>query len=176
MHYGAIHTFDIANGAGVRLSLFVSGCTNACPGCFQPETWDFAYGEPFTKETEDKLIAELAKPMYDGLTVLGGEPMEPVNQRALLPFLKRVRAEVPGRTIWVYSGNRLDVELAPGGTRYTEVTDELLSLIDILVDGRFIEAQKDIRLRFKGSSNQRVIDMNATRRTGVLTVHEDYNA
>ncbi len=159
MHYGQIKNCDIANGEGVRVTLFVSGCTNQCEGCFQPETWDFSYGNPFTKETEDEIL-EMLKPNYiNGLTLLGGEPFEPENQRALLPFVKRVRAQYPQKNIWAFTGFTLEQLLEKTPHPRCEVTDELLSLIDVLVDGRFILAKKNIRLRFRGSENQRIINL-----------------
>ena len=160
MNYGNIKEFDIANGEGVRISLFVSGCTHHCKGCFQPQTWDFNYGEPFTEETENHIIQLLAQSYIDGLSLLGGEPFEKVNQRALLPFLRRVQQLYPKKTIWCYSGYTFDTDLKIGGSAYCECTDEMLSLIDILVDGEFIEEQKDISLDFRGSSNQRIIDVH----------------
>ena len=145
MNYCEIKNCDIANGVGVRVTLFVSGCTNHCEQCFQPETWDFNYGQPFTKETEDNIIDMLAPDYINGLTLLGGEPFEPKNQKELVPFLKRVRAECPSKTIWCFSGFRYDDELLRDGSyprcRYT---DDMLSLIDVLVDGRFVNALKDI--------------------------------
>lgn len=169
MNYCEIKNCDIANGVGVRVTLFVSGCTNHCEQCFQPETWDFNYGQPFTKETEDNIIDMLAPDYINGLTLLGGEPFEPKNQKELVPFLKRVRAECPSKTIWCFSGFRYDDELLRDGSyprcRYT---DDMLSLIDVLVDGRFVNALKDISLRFRGSSNQRIIDLNETRRQGKI--------
>jgi anaerobic ribonucleoside-triphosphate reductase activating protein len=170
MHFGQIFTADCANGLGMRVSLFVSGCTNRCKGCFQPETWDFSYGEPYTQETEDFLLAELAKPYYDGLTILGGEPFEPSNQEALIGLIRRIRRELPARNIWIYTGFVYDRDLVPGGCRYTDVTDEILDSIDILVDGRFEEERKNIMLRFRGSENQRIIDMAATRSTGAVVL------
>lgn len=171
MNYCNIKTCDIANGEGVRTTLFVSGCTNHCEQCFQPETWDFEYGEPFTGEVEHRIIESL-KPYYiNGLTLLGGEPMEPANQRALLPFLKRVRRECPGKTIWCFTGFVLEDELWKDGSYpRCEVTDEFLSLIDVLVDGRFVHYLKDISLRFRGSSNQRLIDMPKTLETGSVVL------
>lgn len=166
MYYGEIKNCDIANGEGVRVSLFVSGCTNHCEHCFQPQTWDFSYGQPFTRETEDSILALLAPDYIDGLSLLGGEPFEPENQRALLPFLRRVREAFPGKDIWAYSGFTLE-ELT-GGVPHCEATDELLSLLDVLVDGRYVEALKDISLRFRGSSNQRLIDLRASRDAGEL--------
>ena len=170
MHYGEIKNCDIANGSGVRVTLFVSGCTNRCPGCFQPETWDFCYGEPFTAETEERLLA-LLKPAYiHGLTLLGGDPFEPENQRALLPFLKRVRETYPGKNIWAFSGFTWEELHTPGAHPCVEVTEEMLSLVDVLVDGRFIEAQKNISLRFRGSENQRIIDVPASLAAGQVVL------
>ena len=166
MHYGKIKNCDIANGEGVRVTLFVSGCTNHCKNCFQPQTWDFTYGQPFTEETEQRLLEMLSPSYINGLTLLGGEPFEPENQRVLVPFLRRVRAAYPKKNIWGFSGFTYE-ELTTGGTHpRCEVTDEMLSLLDVLVDGRFVEELKDISLRFRGSSNQRLIDLNATRQAG----------
>ena len=170
MHYGEIKNCDIANGQGVRVTLFVSGCTNRCKNCFQPETWDFCYGTPFTEETEEKILEMLAPGYINGLTLLGGEPMEPQNQRGLLPFIRKVRETLPGKTIWCYSGFTYEELLQDGSHPRCEVTDELLSLIDVLVDGRFVEELKDISLRFRGSSNQRLIDMNKTREFGQVVL------
>lgn len=147
-----------------RVTLFVSGCTNHCKNCFQPQTWDFCYGQPFTTETEDYLLSLLSPVYINGLTLLGGEPFEPENQRALVPFLRRVRQMYPDKTIWGFSGFTYE-ELTSDGTHpRCEVTDEMLSLLDVLVDGRFVEELKDLTLRFRGSSNQRLIDLNASRR------------
>lgn len=163
MNYATIKTNDIANGVGVRVSLFVSGCTHHCKGCFNAEAWDFAYGEPFTPAVEERLLAALAPDYVAGLSVLGGEPLEPAHQQALLPFLHRVKQRYPHKTIWCYTGYRLDDELLPpDGRAHTPVTRELLGLLDVLVDGRFVEELKDISLRFRGSSNQRIIDVPAT--------------
>ena len=168
MHYGEIKNCDIANGEGVRVTLFVSGCTNHCKNCFQPQTWDFAYGKPFTAETEDHLL-ELLKPDYiSGLTLLGGEPFEPSNQRALVPFPRRVRAAYPRKNIWSFTGFTYEELQADGSHPRCEVTDEMLSMLDVLVDGRFVEELKDISLRFRGSSHQRLIDLNASRAAGEL--------
>ncbi|MDY5594819.1 MAG: anaerobic ribonucleoside-triphosphate reductase activating protein [Oscillospiraceae bacterium] len=173
MNYGQIKKCDIANGVGVRVTLFVSGCTNHCFNCFQPETWDFDYGKPFTAETEAEIFAELDKPFIAGLTLLGGDPFEPCNQRALVPFLRRVRARYPGKTIWAYSGFTLDRELTVDGSHpRCEVTDEMLSMLDVLVDGRYVDELRNISLRFRGSSNQRIIDMNLTRRAGQIVLWE----
>ena len=168
MHYGEIKNCDIANGEGVRVTLFVSGCTNHCKNCFQPQTWDFSYGQPFTAETEEHLLALLAPDYISGLTLLGGEPFEPENQRVLVPFLHRVRARYPKKNIWSFTGFTYEELHTEGSHPRCEVTDEMLSLLDVLVDGRFVEELKDISLRFRGSSNQRLIDLNATRQTGSI--------
>lgn len=170
MHYSTIKDCDIANGIGVRITLFVSGCTNHCKNCFQPQTWDFDFGEPFTEETEEKLL-EMLKPDYiNGLTLLGGEPMEPQNQRALVPFLKRVREVYPKKNIWCFTGFTYEVLKTDGSHPRCEVTDEMLSLIDVLVDGRYVDELKDLTLQFRGSSNQRLIDMVKTRENGEVTL------
>lgn len=167
MNYAAIKTNDIANGVGVRVSLFVSGCTHRCPGCFNAEAWDFGYGHPFTAETEERLLTALAPDYVAGLTLLGGEPMEPTNQRSLLPFIRRVRERYPHKTVWCYTGYLLDADLlAEGGRARVDVTEELLCMLDVVVDGRFEQDKKDITLRFRGSSNQRIIDVPATLQNG----------
>ena len=172
MNYCNIKLFDIADGPGVRTTLFVSGCSHHCPGCFQPETWDFGYGEEFTAEVEDKLLASLAPDYVDGLTLLGGEPMEKVNQRALLPFIKRVKETYPDKDIWCFTGYTLETELLSESRARCEVTDELLSYIDVLVDGEFIESQRDLTLRFRGSRNQRLIDLPASLEKGEVVLWE----
>lgn len=175
MHYGQIKDCDIANGEGVRVSLFVSGCENHCPNCFQPETWDFTYGTLFTSETEERLLALLEPNYINGLSILGGEPFEPANQRDLLPFLRRVRARFPEKNIWVFTGFTYEELHTPGERACCPETVELLSLLDVLVDGRYVDRLRDISLRFRGSSNQRLIDLNETRRTGTLCLLPDGN-
>lgn len=159
MNYANIKYNDIANGEGVRVSLFVSGCTHHCKNCFNPETWDFNYGKEFTLEVQNKIIEELKPDHINGLTLLGGEPMEPANQKGLLPFVKRVKELYPNKTIWCFSGYLFDEQLLKESRAHCPWTKELLSYIDILVDGEFKEELKDITLRFKGSSNQRIIDV-----------------
>ena len=173
MHYGEIKNCDIANGEGVRVTLFVSGCTNHCKNCFQPQTWDFEFGQPFTAETEEQLLAMLQPDYINGLTVLGGEPFEPSNQRALLPFLRRVRETYPEKNIWCFSGFTYEELKTEGSHPRCEVTDEILDQLDVLVDGRFVEELKDISLRFRGSSNQRLIDMKKSREAGELVLLPD---
>lgn len=165
MNYAEIKHFDIANGEGVRTTLFVSGCRRGCKNCFNEVAWSFAAGKPFTREVEDEIIDSLRPDYVDGLTLLGGEPMEPENQAGLVEFVERVRAEFPrgrGKTIWCFTGDTWDVELVAGGRHNTECTDRLLGCLDVLVDGPFIQDLHDITLRFRGSSNQRIIDMPAT--------------
>lgn len=170
MHIGEILTADSANGIGIRLTLFVSGCTNHCKGCFQPQTWDFNYGKEYTQVEENFIMSELAKPFYDGITLLGGEPFEPENQRELVKLLRRIKKELPDKTIWSFTGFVYDRDLVEGGRKHCEVTDEMLSMLDILVDGPFIEEKKNICLRFRGSENQRIIDMNETRKQGKVVI------
>ncbi len=170
MYVGEIITADCANGTGIRVSVFVSGCTNHCKGCFQPQTWDFEYGQPYTSEMEDFIIKELSKNYYAGLTVLGGEPFEPSNQREVVNLIRRVKSELPDKNIWIYTGFTYDKDLVPGGCRYIECTDEILDSTDTLVDGKFIEELRNISLNFRGSENQRIIDMKATRAAGKVVL------
>ena len=169
MNYGEIKNFDIANGEGVRVSLFVSGCTHHCKNCFNPETWNFDYGEPFTVEIEDKIISELEPDYINGLSLLGGEPFEPSNQAVLLPFLRRVKERFPDKTVWCYTGYLFDTELLSESRARCEHTDEMLSLIDVLVDGEFVQELYNISLQFRGSSNQRIIDVQKSLNSGKLT-------
>lgn len=159
MNYGEIKSCDIANGEGVRVSLFVSGCTHHCKNCFNAETWDFNFGKPFTREIEDKIIEELAPDYIDGFSLLGGEPFEPQNQKVLLPFLRRIKDKYPQKSVWCYTGYLFDKELKSESRARCEYTDEMLSLIDVLVDGEFVQELYDISLQFKGSTNQRIIDV-----------------
>lgn len=161
MNYAKIYQADCANGVGCRVSLFVSGCTHHCKGCFNQETWDFSYGEPYTKEVEDYILSSLVPPYISGLSVLGGEPMEPANQEAILPLVKS--AHNMGKTVWIYSGYTWE-ELTNSKYRrcHGEHTDELLSYVDVLVDGEFVLEKKNITLSFRGSENQRIIDVPRT--------------
>jgi anaerobic ribonucleoside-triphosphate reductase activating protein len=174
MYYGRIKSFDISSGEGVRVSLFVSGCRNRCKGCFQPETWAFDYGAPFTEREWEEIFSSFEQYGQRGLTVMGGEPMEPENQRELLPFLKEFKRRFPDKTVWLYTGNLYEELTAGIGNhpKCTEHTAELLSLVDILVDGRYEEKLYSIGLRFRGSENQRIIDMNATRTRGEIVIWE----
>lgn len=166
MNYGEIKKYDIANGEGVRVTLFVSGCTHHCKNCFQPQTWDFSYGKPFDDATRQELFTALAPSYINGLTLLGGEPFEPENQRALLPFLREVRARFPKKDIWCYTGYTLESDLLSESRARCECTEEMLSLLDVLVDGEFMEDLKDISLPFRGSSNQRILDVKRTLEGG----------
>lgn len=159
MNYGTIKTYDIANGLGVRVSLFVSGCRHYCKGCFNPETWDFNYGQPYTEATQETILEALKPDYIQGFSLLGGEPFEPENQPELAKLLKKIREVYPAKDIWCYTGYLYDVDLIPGGKVYTDSTDDMLSCIDILVDGEFIEEEKDITLKFRGSRNQKIIDV-----------------
>jgi anaerobic ribonucleoside-triphosphate reductase activating protein len=172
MHYGAIKKNDIANGEGIRTTIFVSGCRNRCKNCFQPETWAFDYGEPFTEKTAEEIFKTLESPVVKGLTVLGGEPMEPENQRGLLPFLRELKNRFPKKNVWLYTGNLYEELIGELGEspKHLDITEELLSYVDILVDGPFIEEKKSLGIRFRGSENQRIIDMNKTRETGSVVI------
>lgn len=172
MNIAQTYLADCANGAGTRLSVFVSGCTNHCPGCFNPETWDFSYGVPYTEEIEEFILMQLKKPYYRGVSFLGGEPMEFENQRGLAGLIRKIREQMPEKDIWIYTGF-LYADLLPGGKQYCEVTDEILDGIDILVDGPFMQEKKNLRLRFRGSENQRIIDMKRTREAGKVVLSQD---
>lgn len=170
MNYAAIKNCDIANGPGVRVSLFVSGCTHHCKGCFNEVAWDFHYGQPFTQETIDSIL-DMLKPAYvKGLTLLGGEPFEPQNQPAIVELLRRVKVAYPEKSIWSFSGYLFDRDILPGRLGDPEVTKEFLSYLDVLVDGPFVEAKKDLTLRFRGSSNQRLIDVPASLKKGEVVL------
>ena len=170
MNYGQIKNCDIANGEGVRVTLFVSGCTNRCKGCFQPETWDFNYGQPYTQETEDEIIKMLEPAHINGLTLLGGEPFEPENQRTLVSLVKKVKILYPTKTVWAFTGFTLEQLLHQTPHPKCEVTQDLLFNIDVLVDGKFEADKKNIRLRFRGSENQRLIDLPKTFKSGNIVL------
>ena len=172
MYYGALKKFDIANGEGIRTSLFVSGCRNRCKNCFQPQTWDFNYGLPFDEGVKKEIYDSMRSSSVRGITVLGGEPMEPENQREILPFLREFREKFPDKTVWLFTGNLYEELTGALGEhpKCLDITAELLSYVDILVDGRFEEEKKRLGLRFRGSSNQRIIDMNKTRAAGEIVI------
>lgn len=173
MNYAAIKKFDIANGTGVRTSLFVSGCRHHCPFCFNKETWDFKFGKPFTSLIEDEIIESLNDENIEGLSLLGGEPFEPENQEGLIDLLRRVNKLYPNKNIWCYTGYTFDVDLIEGGKVYTKYTKEMLSYIDILVDGEFKNELKDLKIKFRGSSNQRIIDVKTSLRVNKTILRED---
>lgn len=173
MNYGLIKKHDVANGIGVRVSLFVSGCTHGCKECFNPEAWDFAYGQPYTAATEKEILAAL-KPWYiRGFSLLGGEPFEPENQNVLVELLRKIRAEYPRKTIWCYSGYLYDTEILAGEVGDVKVAREMLSYIDVLVDGEFHIAEKDLNLRFCGSGNQRIIDVQESLKKNEIVLWID---
>jgi len=174
MYYGNIKKTDIADGPGVRVSLFVSGCTHCCKGCFNSETWDFNYGKPFTEETADEIIKALAPSHIAGFTVLGGEPFEPSNQKELAPLLKRIKETYPQKDIWCYSGYLFDEELLKESRARCEYTDEMLKYIDVLVDGEFIQAKRNLMINYRGSTNQRIIKVWESLKEGKIVLSE-YN-
>ena len=173
MNYATIKWYDIANGEGVRISLFVSGCTHQCKNCFNKVAWDFAYGAPFDESVQKKLLEELSSPFIAGLSVLGGEPFEPQNQQALLPFLQEVKRRFPEKPIWCYTGFVLNEQTGElkETAKNTEFTKPMMQLIDVLVDGPYVEELHDIRLKFRGSSNQRVIDVKKTLACGACVLY-----
>ena len=174
MNYATIKNNDIANGPGVRVSLFVSGCTHRCPGCFNEVAWDFAYGEPFTQQTIDDLIKMLSANHIKGLTLLGGEPFEPQNQPEVLNLLRQVKAELPDKSIWAYSGYIFEKDILEGRLGPKEITEELISYVDVLVDGPFVQSKKNLSLRFRGSENQRLIDVKASLQAGETILWQDW--
>ena len=171
MYYATIKYNDIANGLGVRTSLFVSGCTHRCKGCFNSEAWDFNYGLPFDEKIQNEILDSLKNDYIDGLSLLGGEPFEPSNQKVLVKFLKRVKKEFPNKDIWCYTGYLFDEELLKPSRAFTENTEEMLSYIDVLVDGKFVEELKNISLQFKGSENQRIIDVQKSLKENKVVLY-----
>lgn len=176
MNYAEIKNCDIANGPGVRVSLFVSGCTHHCPGCFNEVAWDFGYGRPFTEETEEEILTMLSPAYIKGLTLLGGEPFEPENQLGLLPLLRKIKERLPGKSIWAFSGYLFDRDLLPGHVGDPAVTQEILSDLDVLVDGPFLLARKNLSLRFRGSDNQRLIDVPKSLQRGEVVLWQDWQS
>jgi len=174
MNYATIKNCDIANGPGVRVSLFVSGCTHRCPGCFNEVAWDFDYGEPFTQETIDTIVNMLRPAYIRGLTLLGGEPFEPRNQGPVLALLRRIKEELPEKSIWAFSGYLFDRDILSGKLGDWEITKEYISYLDVLVDGPFVEAKKNLSLRFRGSENQRLIDVPASLASGQVVLWQDW--
>ena len=174
MNYAEIKSCDIANGPGVRVSLFVSGCSHHCKGCFNEVAWDYHYGRPFTEETEDQLL-QMLKPGYiRGLTLLGGEPFDPKNQEAVVHFLRRVKKLYPEKSIWAFTGYLFDKDILSGKLGNPEITKEYISYLDVLVDGKFVEEKKNLSLRFRGSENQRLIDGPASLKSGEIVLWNDW--
>lgn len=174
MNYATIKNNDIANGPGIRVSLFVSGCTHRCPGCFNAEAWDFAYGAPFTEQTTEDILTMLKPVHIKGLTLLGGEPFEPQNQPELVKLLRKVKTVYPDKTIWAFSGYLFDRDILAGRLGPWEITNEFLRYLDVLVDGPYIQTKKDLTLRFRGSSNQRLIDVPASLKSNKIVLWEDW--
>lgn len=174
MNYASIKDCDIANGPGIRVSLFVSGCTHHCKGCFNKEAWDFDYGEPFTQSTIDQIL-QMLKPNYiKGITLLGGEPFEPQNQGPIVELLRQIKMQFPEKSIWAFSGYLFDRDILSGKLGDWEITKEYLSYLDVLVDGPFVEAKKNLSLRFRGSENQRIIDVPASLSSGQIVLWQDW--
>lgn len=174
MYYATIKNCDIANGPGVRVSLFVSGCTHHCPGCFNQEAWDFHYGQPFTEETIQTIVDMLRPAYIRGLTLLGGEPFDPRNQEAVVQLLRRIKQELPEKSIWAFSGYLFDRDILSGKLGDWEITKEYLSYLDVLVDGPFVQEKKNLSLRFRGSENQRLIDVPASLASGTVVLWQDW--
>ena len=174
MNYAQIKNNDIANGPGIRVSLFVSGCTHRCPGCFNEVAWDFDYGKPFTQDTIDMILEMMAPNRIRGLTLLGGEPFEPQNQEPVLELLRQIKQKYPDKSIWAFSGYLFDRDILSGRLGQWEITREYLSYLDVLVDGPFIQAKKNLSLRFRGSENQRLIDVPASLKTGTVVLWQDW--
>ena len=174
MNYANIKNCDIADGPGVRVSLFVSGCTHHCKGCFNEIAWDFQYGEPFTQEVIDRILKMLEPDYICGLTLLGGEPFEPQNQGPVVELLRQMKKKYPDKSVWAYSGYLFDRDILSGKLGDPEITREYLSYLDVLVDGRFVEEKKDLSLRFRGSSNQRIIDVPASLASGEIVLWSDW--
>ena len=174
MNYAQIKNNDIANGPGIRVSLFVSGCTHRCPGCFNEVAWDFDYGKPFTQDTIDMILEMMAPNRIRGLTLLGGEPFEPQNQEPVLELLRQIKQKYPDKTIWAFSGYLFDRDILSGRLGQWEITREYLTYLDVLVDGPFIQAKKNLSLRFRGSENQRLIDVPASLKTGTVVLWQDW--
>ena len=174
MNYATIKPRDIANGPGVRVSLFVSGCTHHCKGCFNEIAWDFDYGQPFTQETIDSILEMMEPSFVKGITLLGGEPFEPQNQKPIVELLRKIKRKYPEKSIWAFSGYLFDRDILAGRLGDPAVTREYLSYLDVLVDGPFIESKKNLSLRFRGSENQRIIDVKQSLAAGEIILWQDW--
>ena len=173
MNFATIKWFDISNGPGVRVSLYVSGCRNHCKNCFNPETWDFKYGEPFTEDIENKIIEGLKPDYVKGFTLLGGDPFEPENQKVLAPFLEKLRKAYPNKSFWAFTGYDYEKDLLTGKLGDKDTVMRILNCLDVLVDGKFVEELKDLNLRFRGSSNQRIIELKPTLKNGKIVLWDE---
>ena len=174
MNYATIKPTDVANGPGVRVTLFVSGCTHHCKGCFNSEAWDFDYGQECTRETQEEILRLLAPEYIVGLTLLGGEPMEPANQAGLLPFIKKVREQYPDKSIWCFTGYDFEKDVLFRMLPESKITRELVPLFDVMVDGKFVEEKKNLRLKFRGSENQRILDVKQSLKAGTAVWCEEF--
>lgn len=174
MYYATVKPVDIANGPGVRVSLFVSGCTHHCKNCFNQEAWDFYYGAPFTKEVQEQILQALDRDYIEGLTVLGGEPLEQINQKGLLPLIREVKKRFPDKTIWCFTGYDFEVDVLGRMLLQWEVSRELIGMFDVIVDGKFVEEEKNLNLRFRGSENQRILDVKKSLKENCAVWKEGY--
>jgi len=174
MNYATIKPVDIANGPGVRVSLFVSGCTHFCKGCFNAEAWDFSFGQPFTGDTIEEILALLDHDYIEGLTLLGGEPMEPVNQEGVLPLVQAVRERFPEKSIWCYSGYDFETDILGRMMKESETTRKLMPLFDVMVDGKFVQEKRNMKLKFRGSENQRILDVRKSLDAGKAVWREEF--
>lgn len=174
MNYATIKPVDIANGPGVRVSLFVSGCTHFCEGCFNAEAWDFSFGQPFTGDTIEEILALLDHDYIEGLTLLGGEPMEPVNQEGVLPLVQAVRERFPEKSIWCYSGYDFETDILGRMMKESETTRKLMPLFDVMVDGKFVQEKRNMKLKFRGSENQRILDVRKSLDAGKAVWREEF--
>ena len=174
MNYAAIKPVDIANGPGVRVSLFVSGCTHHCKGCFNAEAWDFSYGEPFTEEIKEQILKDLGHDYIAGLTLLGGEPMEPQNQPGVLSLVQKVKERFPQKDIWCYTGYDFEKDILGSMMQESDVTRELVSLLDVIVDGKFVQEKRNLMLKFRGSENQRILDVKRSLECGCAVWDERF--
>lgn len=174
MNYADIKKIDVANGEGVRVSVFVSGCNHHCKGCFNQCAWDFNYGKKFTEKEEQQIIDYMNHDYISGLSLLGGEPLEPKNQEGLLPLVKKVKEKFPNKNIWCYTGFDFEKDVVGKMAKNNETTRELLKYIDIIVDGKFEEDKKDLKLQFRGSSNQKIVDVKKSLQTGQIVKEIQY--
>lgn len=174
MNYADIKKIDVANGEGVRVSVFVSGCNHHCKGCFNQCAWDFNYGKEFSEKEEQQIIDYMNHDYISGLSLLGGEPLEPRNQEGLLPLVKKVKEKFPNKNIWCYTGFDFEKDVVGKMAKDNETTRELLKYIDVIVDGKFEEDKRDLKLQFRGSSNQKIVDVKKSLQTGQIVKKIQY--